>query len=125
MSNDSPKPGLRNPGAAVRGVGAGTLIVEALVLLLALAPLKKLGTGGAMTGLWICLAFAVVAVLLCGLLKSSWAWWAGTLIPAGLFIGGLFSHWALFALGVLFGLVWAYVLNVRHSVMKNKPDDPS
>jgi chromate transport protein ChrA len=109
--------GLRNPPAAVRGVGAVTLVVEAVVLLLALAPLKKLGGHDAMTGVWLCLALVVVSIVLVGLLKRAWAWWAGIVVPLSLFVGGFFSHWSLIALGVLFGAVWAYVLNVRHSVL--------
>jgi hypothetical protein len=116
--------GLRNPAAAVRGVGALTLVVEAVVLLLALAPLKKLGGHGATVGLWLCLALVVVAVALAGMLKRPWVWWAGLLVPLGLLVGGFFAHWSLTVLGVLFGAVWAYVLNVRHTVLKDAgPDD--
>jgi hypothetical protein len=110
--------GLRNPTAAVRGVGAVALLVEAVVLLLALAPLKKLGGDDAMTGVWLCLALALVSVALMGMLKRGWAWWAGMVVPLGLVVGGFFSHWSLIVLGALFGSVWAYVLNVRHTVMR-------
>jgi hypothetical protein len=113
--------GLRNPAAAVRGVGAVTLLVEAVVLLLALAPLKKLGGGDATTGIWLCVALAAVSLVLLGLLKRPWVWWAGIAIPLGLFVGGFFSHWSLIVLGVLFGSVWAYVLNVRRTVLGPSP----
>ncbi len=36
-------PGLRNPQAAVRGLGAGTLALEAIVLLLAIQPIRIIG----------------------------------------------------------------------------------
>jgi hypothetical protein len=110
--------------AAVRGVGAGALAVEALVLLLAVAPLAKLGGSGgaadrgAVIGLVI--GLAVTAAGLAGLLRHPWAWWAGTAVPLGLLAAGLL-HWSLAVLGVVFGLLWAYVLNVRRTVLGGRP----
>jgi hypothetical protein len=113
--------GLKNPGAAVRGVGAAGLVVEGVVLLLALLPLAKLGDGDTTAAIWLCAALAVVCFLLCGLLKHSWAWIAGLVVQA-LLLGGGFLHWSLTALGVLFGAAWLYALYVRRSVYANKPD---
>jgi len=113
--------GLRNPAAAVRGVGAGTLAIEAIVLLLAVVPLRRLGADHATTGIWLCLALVVLAGALAGLLRRTWAWWAGALVPLALIVGGVFVHWSLVVLGVLFALVWAYVLNVRHTVLSGPP----
>jgi len=61
-------------------------------------------------------ALAVVLLLLAGLLRRGWAWYAAAgvqvlLLPAGLL------HWSLAVLGVLFGLVWAYVMFVRRRVL--------
>ncbi len=112
-----PKPsGLRNPVAAVRGVGAGALVVEALVLLLAIVPMHVLGVrsaGAAMTTIAI---LAVVCILLAGMLRKSWAWWAG-LVPQIALIGCAYFTISLAALGVIFGLLWVYVLSVRRSVL--------
>ena len=113
--------GLRNPSAAVRGVGAGTLAIEAIVLLLAVVPLRRLGGDHATTGIWLCLALVVLAGALAGLLRWTWAWWAAALVPLTLIVGGVLVHWSLVVLGVLFGLVWAYVLNVRHTVLNGPP----
>jgi Protein of unknown function (DUF4233) len=112
-----PRSGLRNPAAAVRGVGAGALAMEALVLLLAIAPLVKLG--GHLTGAAIgaILALAAACVLLAGLLRYPWAWWAGGVVQVALLGCGLL-HLALAVLGVLFGGVWGYVLYVRGSVLR-------
>ncbi|GAA1795868.1 DUF4233 domain-containing protein [Planosporangium flavigriseum] len=114
------KPGLRNPAAAVRGAGAGTLAVEAIVLLLAIAPLAKIGGAARGPAIVLVLVLAVAAVLLAGLLRHTWAWWAGLVVPVGLLAGGAL-HWSLAALGVVFGLLWAYVLNVRRAVYANRP----
>jgi hypothetical protein len=117
--------GLRNPTAAVRGVGAGALAVEALVLMLAIAPLAKLGPGSVRdTGVAIGLVIglAVVAGLLAGFLRYGWAWWAALVVPVGLLAGG-YLHWALAVLGILFAMLWGYVLNVRRTVYANRPPE--
>jgi hypothetical protein len=116
--------GLRKPAAAVRGVGAGTLAIEALVLLLALLPLARLGGEHATAGIWLCVALVAVSVVLAGLLRRPWAWWAGLLVPLALIVGGVFVSWALVALGVLYALAWAYVLNVRRTVLSGPPPAP-
>jgi hypothetical protein len=108
--------GLRNPTAAVRGVGAGTLVLEAIVLLLAIVPMHVLHvrhTGAAMLSLGI---LALLCILLAGVLKRPWAWAAGIVLQVLLIACGYF-HISLAALGVLFLLVWIYVLSVRRSVL--------
>ncbi|MEH1011940.1 DUF4233 domain-containing protein [Micromonospora sp. CPCC 206060] len=108
--------GLRNPGRAVKGLGAGTLILETLVLLLAIQPIRVLG--GELTGttIGVIVALAVLAVVLSRLLDRGWAWHAGTVLQGLLMLAG-FLHWSLFALGVIFALVWAYVLHVRRAIL--------
>jgi hypothetical protein len=112
--------GLRNPTAAVRGVGAGTLAAEGLVLLMALIPLRVLGA----TGGWGTAAVALLAVASfvgAGLLRRPWAWWAGSALQLVVIASGFFLHGALIAVGVLFGLVWLYVLRVRATVLGRTP----
>jgi hypothetical protein len=103
------------PPAAVRGVGAAALVVEALVLLLAVAPLARVGGPDRGAAIGVVLAIAAVAVVLAGLLRRAWAWYAAAVVPVGLLVAGLL-HWSLAVLGVLFGLLWAYVLKVRRTV---------
>ena len=111
---EPPRSGLRNPAAAVRGAGAGALAAMALILLMAIVPLVRLDAPAA--------AIAVVAVLagyaivLCGLLRRNWAWYAGILVPVALLAAG-FLHTALIALGILFTLLWAYMLYIRRTVL--------
>jgi hypothetical protein len=114
------QPGLRNPAAAVRGAGAGALVTEALVLLLAIAPLARIAGVARGPAIGLVLALAVAAALLAGLLRHPWAWWAGLVIPVGLLFGG-WLHWSLGALGVVFALLWGYMLNVRRTVFANRP----
>lgn len=112
--------GLRNPSAAVRGVGAGALVVEAVVLLLAVAPLARLGGSNRGPAIAVVLVLAALAVALACLLRRPWAWQAAVVVPIGLIVGG-WLHWSLAVLGVLFGLLWIYVLNVRRTVGDEPP----
>lgn len=108
--------GLRDPSRAVRGLGAATLLMEALVLLLAIQPVRILG--GTLTGAAIgaVVALALCAAVLSGALRWPWAWYAATALQALLLLAGLL-HWSLGALGLIFGLVWGYVLHVRRSIL--------
>ena len=120
MSAEPPRrpSGLRNPAAAVRGVGAGALAGEGLVLLLAIVPLRVLGAHltGVATGFVVVLA--LVCFVLAGLIGRSWAWAAGAVVPALLIVGGFLFHPSLAVIGGLFGLVWIYALYVRWSVLR-------
>ncbi|MBE1492897.1 DUF4233 domain-containing protein [Plantactinospora soyae] len=108
--------GLRDPSRAVRGLGAMTLSVETLVLLLAIQPIRLLGGDLGGTAIGVVVGLAVLAVVLAGSLRRSWAWHAGTVLQALLMLAGLL-HWSLGALGILFGCLWLYVLHVRQAIL--------
>lgn len=108
--------GLRNPEAAVRGLGAGTLVLEAIVLLLAIQPIRILGGDLSGWGIGVVVALAVLAVLLAGVIKRRWAWHAGTALQVLLLAAGLL-HWSLAALGLIFGAAWAYATYVRKTIL--------
>ncbi|MEV6812795.1 DUF4233 domain-containing protein [Micromonospora sp. NPDC051296] len=112
----SRRSGLRDPQRAVRGLGAGTLALEALVLLLAIQPIRVVGgdLGGPAIG--VVVALAVASAALAGMMRRSWAWHAGTVLQGLLLLSGLL-HWSLFVLGVMFALVWAYALHVRRVIL--------
>jgi Protein of unknown function (DUF4233) len=117
--SDQPRgSGLRNPPAAIRGVGAGALAAEGLVLLLAVVPLRVLGAH--LTGLAVTcvVVLAVLCFVLTGLLGRPWAWAAGAVIPVLLIVGGFVFHPSLAVIGLIFGLVWIYALYVRRSVLR-------
>ncbi|MET8123111.1 DUF4233 domain-containing protein [Micromonospora sp. NPDC005189] len=108
--------GLRNPERAVRGLGAGTLSLEALVLLLAIQPIRVVGGDLSGAAIGAVVALAVAAVVLAGMMRRPWAWHAGTVLQGLLLLGGLL-HWSLFGLGIIFALVWAYALHVRRVIL--------
>jgi uncharacterized protein DUF4233 len=114
---DAPRPsGLRNPEAAVRGLGSGTLALEAIVLLLAIQPIRILGGQLGGWGIGAVVTLAVLAALLAGSMRRRWAWPAGTVLQALLIVSGLL-HWSLAALGLIFGAAWAYASYVRRSIL--------
>jgi hypothetical protein len=113
---EPPRSGLRNPAAAVRGVGAGALGLEAVVLLLAIVPLIRLGGHLSGAGVGAVAGLAALCLVLAALLRYRWVWWAGVGLQVLLLASGVF-HVALTVLGVLFLAVWGYVLYVRHSVL--------
>ena len=119
-----PRPsGLRNPAAAVRGLGAGTLIIEAVVLLLAIQPIRVLGDGLSGAAIAAVCVLAAVAVALAGLMRRPWAWHAASALQVLIFLAGLL-HWSLAVMGVVFGLVWLYVLHVRRVILSS-PGGPA
>ncbi|HEV7708236.1 MAG TPA: DUF4233 domain-containing protein [Asanoa sp.] len=109
--------GLRNPAAAVRGMGAAALGLQGVVLLLAIQPIRVLGDGVGAGAVWAAVGLAVVCFVLCGMMRRPWVWTAGSVVQGLLVVSGLL-HWTLFALGVIFTLVWLYVLYVRRSILR-------
>ncbi|AEB46785.1 MULTISPECIES: DUF4233 domain-containing protein [Micromonospora] len=108
--------GLRDPQRAVRGLGAGTLALEALVLLLAIQPIRLVGGDLSAAAIGAVVALAVAAAMLAGLMGRPWAWNAGTVLQGLLLLSGLL-HWSLLVLGVMFALVWAYAWHVRRVIL--------
>jgi len=109
--------GLRNPAGTVRGMGSGTLILEIIVLLLAIQPLRLLGGGLGTGALVVVGVLGVVALVLTRFMQYGWAWWAGLGVQVALLGAGVL-HGALGALGVIFGLVWAYLMHVRRTILR-------
>ncbi|HEY3505310.1 MAG TPA: DUF4233 domain-containing protein [Actinocatenispora sp.] len=114
VEGGAPRSGLRNPAAAMRGVGAGTLVIEGLVLLLAVLPLRMLGAGG--RGMGAVALLALLCLVLTGFLKHRWSWYAGIGVQVLVIAGGV-VHWSVAVIGVLFAAIWAYVLHVRRTVL--------
>ena len=86
------------------------------MLLLAIVPLRVLGAIGT-GGTLIVVALAVISFALAGLLRRQWAWIAGSVLQVAIVGLGFVVHSSLAVGGVLFGLVWLYVLRVRRTVL--------
>jgi hypothetical protein len=106
--------GLKDPVRAVRGLAAGTLVLEGITLLLAIQPVRMLG--GSTAAVVTIVVSVVLAFLLSGMMGRRWAWHVATALQVAL-VGGIVLHWAIAAVGVIFGLVWIYVLRVRKRIL--------
>jgi hypothetical protein len=107
----------KDPMKAFRGIMAGTLILEVIVVALALPVIAKLHGGvGTLVG-WVAFGFIAVFIAMCAFVRRPWA------IPAvvGLHVL-LIATWvllpALGVIGVIFGLVWTYMLWLRKDLLK-------
>ena len=113
---DGPRP---DPWKSFRGVTAGTLILEAIVVLLALPVVGAVGGGLSAGVLTYLLGLTALLILLAGLQGRSWAIWADLavqLIP----IAGFFVYPGVGFIGLLFAAVWALILYVRSEVLRRE-----
>ncbi|WP_121011070.1 DUF4233 domain-containing protein [Saccharothrix australiensis] len=100
-----------------RGIMAGTLILEVIVVALALPVVAKLGDGiGTGTG-YLVLGLIVALIGTCALLKRPWAVWVIAAVHV-VMIASWVALTALGVIGVLFTLVWCYLLWLRRDVAR-------
>ncbi|WP_236794340.1 DUF4233 domain-containing protein [Amycolatopsis sp. GM8] len=100
-----------------RGVMAGTLILEAITVGLALPVVARLGGGVGTVKGWTVIAVAVALVLCCGVLRRSW------IVPVILalqvvLIVFLFFITAIGVIGLLFLAFWLWALWLRREVAR-------
>jgi hypothetical protein len=114
-----PAPEPPDPWKSFRGVMAGTLILEAIVVLLAL-PVVAVADGGLtpLSGTYL-IGLAVVLVLMAGVQGRPWAIWANIAIQV-VVIGGVVIHGAVAFIGVLFAGVWALIAYLRAEVLRRQ-----
>ncbi len=91
-------------------------MLESIVLLLGIQPIRIMGGDLNEWGIASVIALAVLAALLAGMMRRSWAWHAGTVLQV-LLLGAGFFHWSLTALGLIFGAAWVYALYVRRTIL--------
>ncbi|MFI9505036.1 DUF4233 domain-containing protein [Nocardia sp. NPDC052566] len=117
QSTEDQQPTAPDPWKGLRGVMAGTLILEAIVVLLALPVVAAVGGGVTwLSGTYLVL-IAVLMILGAGLQRRPWA------VPFNLglqvlVILGLFIHLSIGVIGVLFAAVWAFILILRSDVKR-------
>ncbi|RJO69848.1 DUF4233 domain-containing protein [Nocardia panacis] len=111
------QPSPPDPWKGLRGVMAGTLILEAIVVLLALPVVGSVGGGITWLSGGYLVALAVIMILGAGVQRRSRALPFNLALQV-LTIAGMFIHVSIGVIGVLFAVVWAFILVLRSDVKK-------
>lgn len=118
MTGPTPVPApQKDPMKGFRGIMAGTLILEAVVVALALPVVANLGGGiGSGTG-FLVLGLILAFLGTCALLKRPWAAYVIVALHV-VMVASWFLMVALGVIGVVFSLVWVYLFWLRRDVAK-------
>jgi biotin transporter BioY len=108
-----------DPWKSFRGVMAGTLILEAIVVLLAVPVVARANGGLTMFSGGYLIGFAVVLVLLAGVQGRPRAIWVNLALQFVL-IAGLIVHGAVGFIGAVFLAVWAFIAYLRAEVLRRQ-----
>jgi hypothetical protein len=109
------RPSPTDPWKSFRGVMAGTLILEAVVVLLALPVVGAVGSGLTAASLTYLIGLAAVLLVLVGLQGRFWAIWVDLAVQAAA-IAGFAVYPGVGFIGVLFTLVWVLIAYLRAEV---------
>ena len=104
-----------DPWKSFRGVMAGTLILEAIVVLLALPVVSVFHGGLTPLSSGFLIGMAVVLILMSGMQGRSWALGANVGLQVVLIAGGLIDV-TIGIVGVIFLVVWLLILYLRTEV---------
>ncbi|CAM3079705.1 DUF4233 domain-containing protein [Prescottella defluvii] len=112
------RPPAKDPWKGFRGVMAGTLILESIVVLLALPVVAVVNSTGLtwVSGLYICV-LALLMILGAGLQGRPWAMTFNLTLQVFTILG-FFIDTALGVIGVLFGAVWLYIVYLRRDIAR-------
>ncbi|MFM9376400.1 DUF4233 domain-containing protein [Gordonia sp. VNK21] len=106
-----------DPWKGFRGVMAGTLILEAIVMGLTFPVVATLGNGVTWaSGTYLGLVF-ILLIALSGRQKNPRALQMNLAAQLLVILGGLF-HWSVTVVGVIFLCVWIYIAYVKRDVEK-------
>lgn len=108
-----------DPWKSFRGVMAGTLILEAIVVLLALPVVATSGAGLTWLSGGYLVGLAVVMILMSGMQGRPWAMWANLALQVVL-IAGAVIHGAIGFIGVVFAVVWLLMVYLRAEVKRRQ-----
>ena len=110
-------PPARDPWKGLRGVMAGMLVLEAIVVLLALPVLSTTGGGiTVLTGTYV-IVLGLVMILMSGLQRRPWALTVNLGLQ-GLAVAALVFSIPLGAVGLLFAAVWVYLMYLRRDIQQ-------
>ena len=105
----------KDPMKSFRGVLAGTLVLEAIVVALALPVVAQLGSGITSLQGGIVIAIALLLVACCGFLQRRWTLWLVLALQLGL-IAFVVALPSVAVVGALFLAVLLWLLKLRRDV---------
>lgn len=111
------RPPAKDPWKGFRGVCAGTLILEVIVVLLALPVAATVGGGLSWLSGGYIGVLAVAMVLGAGIQGKSWAMTYNLVLQMAM-IAGFLVHPALGVLGLIFTGVWGYLIYLRRDITR-------
>jgi len=120
MTDDTPAaPEPTDPWKSFRGVMAGTLILEAIVVLLALPVVGSVGGGLTAWSTAYLVGFALFLILLAGVQGRPWAIWMNIGVQL-ILVAGFFVYPAVGFIGLLFVVVWGVIAYLRAEVLRRQ-----
>lgn len=120
MTDDTPAaPEPTDPWKSFRGVMAGTLILEAIVVLLALPVVGSVGGGLTAWSTAYLVGFALFLILLAGVQGRPWAIWMNLGVQL-ILVAGFFVYPAVGFIGLLFVVVWGVIAYLRAEVLRRQ-----
>lgn len=108
-----------DPWKSFRGVMAGTLILEAITVLLALPVVNAVGGGLTVWSTGYLVGFAALLVLLAGVQGRPWAIWVNLGIQLML-VAGFVVYPLIGFMGVVFAVAWGIIAYLRHEVLRRQ-----
>ena len=112
-------PNQPDPWKSFRGVMAGTLILEVIVVLLALPVVSVFHGGLTPLSSGYLIGMAIVLALMSGMQGRSWALWANIGMQFVLILGA-FIDVTIGIVGIIFLLVWVLIAYLRSEVKRRQ-----
>lgn len=111
-------PPANDPWKGFRGVMAGTLILEVIVVALAFPVVAKLTDTGVTWGSGLYLGIVVLVLLLLSGRQGMPRALEINVVMQFFVIGGGFIHWSIAVVGGIFLCVWVYIAYIKRDVAK-------
>jgi hypothetical protein len=106
-----------DPLRGLRGIFAGTLVMEAILVGLGLLVVGRFSGGLWGPAGWYTAVLALAMLLAAFVQRRAWGLGLALALQVAM-VAGWFAHPALGVMGLLFVLVWAYLLYLRQEVLR-------
>ena len=109
-----------DPWKGLRGIMAGTLFLEAIVIGLVLTVIARLDDGAHFQSwkVWFVSLLAVAMIAAAGLQRRPWAIPMNIVLSTLAVVPGWIVHWSMGVCGLMFAAVWAYILYQRYDLSR-------